>query len=93
MASCVHAHGLQYKHIYSMRVIKSANNNAVTYLWHSWAWANACYTKGFFLPILTDSLCLVHNIIPYLCKRGSMGGAPYIEPTLGDGPIIEVSVS
>ena len=29
----------------------------------------------------------------YLCERGPMGGAPYTGPRLGDGPIIEVSVS
>ena len=26
-------------------------------------------------------------------RRGPMGGAPYIGPRLGDGPIFEVSVS
>ena len=31
--------------------------------------------------------------IPYLRKKGPMGGAPYIGPRLGDGPIFEVSVS
>ena len=31
--------------------------------------------------------------IPYLHEKGPMGGAPYIGPRLGDGPIFEVSVS
>ena len=31
--------------------------------------------------------------IPYPYKRGPMGGAPYIGPRLGDGPIFEGSVS
>ena len=31
--------------------------------------------------------------IPYPCERGLMGGAPYIRPKLGYGPIFEVSVS
>ena len=30
--------------------------------------------------------------IPYPRKRGPMGGASYIGPRLGDGPIFEVSV-
>ena len=34
-----------------------------------------------------------HLHIPYLREIGPMGGAPYIGPRLGDGPIIEVSVS
>ena len=32
-------------------------------------------------------------IIPYHRKRGPMGGAPSIGSRLGDGPILEVSVS
>ena len=32
------------------------------------------------------------RILPYPCERGPMGGAPYIGPRLGDGPIFEVSV-
>ena len=32
-------------------------------------------------------------VIPYPRERGPMGGAPYIGPKLGDGPIFEVSVS
>ena len=31
-------------------------------------------------------------ITPYLRKKGPMGGALYIGPRLGDGPIFEVSV-
>ena len=31
--------------------------------------------------------------IPYPRERGPMGGAPYIGPKLGDGPIFEVSAS
>ena len=31
-------------------------------------------------------------IIPYPRERGPMGGAPYIGPRLGDGPIFEVLV-
>ena len=31
-------------------------------------------------------------ILPYPRKRGPMGSAPYIGPSLGDGPIFEVSV-
>ena len=31
--------------------------------------------------------------IPYPRERGSMGGAPYIGPRLGEGPIFFVSVS
>ena len=31
--------------------------------------------------------------IPYTRERGPMGGAPYTEPRLGDGPIFKVSVS
>ena len=30
--------------------------------------------------------------IPYLREKWPMGGAPYIWPRLGDGPIFEVSV-
>ena len=30
--------------------------------------------------------------IPYPHERGTMGGAPYIGPRLGDGPIFEVSM-
>ena len=37
---------------------------------------------------LFDSLVLL-----YPRERGPMGGAPYIWPRLGDGPIFEVSVS
>ena len=33
-----------------------------------------------------------HILIPYPRERGPMGGAPYIGPRLGDGPIFEVSV-
>ena len=33
------------------------------------------------------------SAIAYPRKRGPMGGAPYIGPKLGDGPIFEVSVS
>ena len=36
---------------------------------------------------------LVLRDLPYPCERGPMGGAPYIGPRLGDGPIFEVSVS
>ena len=32
-------------------------------------------------------------ILPYPRERGPMGGAPYIGPKLGDGPIFEVSAS
>ena len=32
-------------------------------------------------------------ILPYPRERGPMGGAPYIAPKLGDGPIFKVSVS
>ena len=32
-------------------------------------------------------------LIPYPRERGPMGGAPYIGPRLGGGPIFEVSVS
>ena len=39
---------------------------------------------------MDDLLCMC---VPYPCERGSMGGAPYIGPRLGDGPIFEVSVS
>ena len=38
---------------------------------------------------LADSRILV----TYPRERGPMGGAPYIGPRLGDGPIFEVSVS
>ena len=39
-------------------------------------------------------LCYIYYIIlPYPRERGPMGGAPYIGPRLGDGPIFEVSVS
>ena len=31
--------------------------------------------------------------IPYPRERGPMGGAPYIGPRLGGGPIFEVSVA
>ena len=31
--------------------------------------------------------------IPYLHEKRPMGGAPYIGPTLGDGPIFEVPLS
>ena len=31
--------------------------------------------------------------IPYLRKKGPMGGASYIGSRLGDGPIFEVSLS
>ena len=31
--------------------------------------------------------------IPYPREIGPMGGAPYIGPKLGDGPIFEISVS
>ena len=31
--------------------------------------------------------------VPYPRERGPMGGAPYIGPKLGGGPIFEVSVS
>ena len=40
------------------------------------------------------ALCKLSTIlVPYPRKRGPMGGAPYIGPRLGDGPIFEVSVS
>ena len=32
-------------------------------------------------------------IIPYPHERGLMGGAPYIGPRLGGGPVFEVSVA
>ena len=32
-------------------------------------------------------------LLPYPRERGPMGGAPYIGPKLGDGPIFEVSAS
>ena len=31
--------------------------------------------------------------LPYHHERGPIGGAPYIGPRLGSGPIFEVSVS
>ena len=31
--------------------------------------------------------------LPYPRERGPMGGAPYIGPRLGDGPMFDVSVS
>ena len=34
-----------------------------------------------------------YSHIPYPRERGPMGGAPYIVPRLGDGPIFDVSVS
>ena len=49
---------------------------------------------------ITDLLCCHKHIycgdsmlIPYPRERGPMGGAPYIGPRLGDGPIFEVSVA
>ena len=40
-------------------------------------------------------LIIIHMYahVPYPHERGPMGGAPYIGPKLGDGPIFEVSVS
>ena len=32
-------------------------------------------------------------VLPYPRERGPMGGAPYIGPRFGGGPIFEVSVS
>ena len=43
--------------------------------------------------IFSDSLAYARSKIPYPRERGPMGGAPYIGPRLGDGPIFEVSVS
>ena len=40
-----------------------------------------------------DNFVIYHIIFPYPRERGLMGGAPYIGPKLGDGPIFEVSVS
>ena len=44
-----------------------------------------------------ESAKIIYHIIilllPYPRERGPMGGAPYIGPRLGDGPIFEVSVS
>ena len=31
--------------------------------------------------------------VPYLREKGPMGGAPYIQSRLGEGPIFEVSLS
>ena len=50
------------------------------------------------LKTVTDVTCTctctqhVHSkyILPYPRERGPMGGAPYIRPRLGDGPIFEV---
>ena len=36
---------------------------------------------------------IFYSHIPYPRERGPMGGAPYIVPRLGDGPIFDVSVS
>ena len=36
---------------------------------------------------------LFRELLPYPRERGPMGGAPYIGPKLGDGPIFEVSAS
>ena len=36
-------------------------------------------------------VCII--ILSYPRERGPMGGAPYIGPKLGDGPIFEVSFS
>ena len=40
-----------------------------------------------FLFMRSSALCIL-----YPRERGPMGGAPYIRPRLGDGPIFEVSV-
>ena len=37
--------------------------------------------------------CALIITLPYPRERGPMGGAPYIGPRLGDGPIFEVSVA
>ena len=39
-----------------------------------------------------NELYSVNIHVPYSRERGPMGGAPYIGPRLGDGPIFEVSV-
>ena len=55
-------------------------------------------------PLSHDAVCLMIicsdqtqtvllTYIPYPRERGPMGGAPYIRPKLGGGPIFEVSVS
>ena len=49
-----------------------------------------------YIPEISDYCmimiaCTKH--LPDPRKRGPMGGAPYIGPRLGDGPIFEVSVS
>ena len=42
---------------------------------------------------LRRSTYVILTYIPYPRKIGSMGGAPYTGPRLGDGPMFEVSVS
>ena len=34
-----------------------------------------------------------NNVLPYCCEKEPTGGAPYIGPRLGGGPIFKVSVS
>ena len=46
------------------------------------------YVSGFLSRLHT---CSLH--VPYPRERGPMGGAPYIGPRLGGGPIFKVSVS
>ena len=45
----------------------------------------------FFLLSVLARLKTMH--LPYPHERGPMGGASYIGPRLGDGPIFEVSAS
>ena len=51
------------------------------------------YTCNTMDPI-DQHLQITKNLqAPYSRERGPMGGAPYIGPRLGDGPIFEVSMS
>ena len=43
--------------------------------------------------VTKDRRTIIYIYIPYPRERGPMGGAPYIGPRLGGGPIFEVSVS
>ena len=45
------------------------------------------------LAIVKVCVKINKELIPYPRERGPMGGAPYIGPRLGYGPIFEVSVS
>ena len=53
----------------------------------------ALISTMYMYELSSNNIYMYHNKVGYSHKKRPMGGAPYIGPRLGDGPIFEVPVS